>query len=44
MHARAAINKQKLFMKVMSYNDAQKKQQGISTEHFYRKARMDYGQ
>ena len=26
MKARESINKQKLFMKVMSYNDAQKKQ------------------
>ena len=43
MQAREAINKNKLFMKVMSFNESQKTLQQTSTEHYYRKARLDYG-
>ena len=43
MQAREAVNKQKLFMKVMSFNESQKTLQRTSTDHYYRKARLDYG-
>ena len=42
MKAREGINKQRLFMKVMSFNQETKKLKQTSTDQFYRAARVGY--